>query len=188
MNKKTGRTLLNIPCEPVFLSQYHKYHSMSVLYKVSVNGEWSFEMDADSLAPFDMARMDSSSVHVLNEHQSYKTNLLQADFHKKSYRISVNGKPYDVQIAGPLDQLISDMGFELGSTRNISQIEAPMPGLILDIQVSPGDSVQEGDPLLVLEAMKMENVILSPREGVVKKVAVTRGMTVDKKHLLVEFE
>ena len=87
-----------------------------------------------------------------------------------------------------MDRLISDMGFEMGSARNISQIEAPMPGLILDIQVSEGDTVQEGDALLVLEAMKMENVILSPREGVVKKIAVTRGMAVDKKHLLVEFE
>ena len=161
---------------------------MSVLYKVSVNGEWSFEMDADALIPFDMAPLDATSVHVLNEHQSYKTSLLQADFLNKSYRISVNGKPYEVQIAAPLDQWISDMGFELGSIRNISQIEAPMPGLILDIQVSQGDSVKEGDPLLVLEAMKMENVILSPREGVVKKVAVTKGMAVDKKHLLVEFE
>ena len=161
---------------------------MSVLYKVSVNGDWSFQMDAEALIPFDMARIDESSIHVLSEHQSYKTSLLKADFHNKSYRISVNGKPYEIQIADQLDQLVSDMGFELGSARNISHIEAPMPGLILDIQVSEGDTVQEGDALLVLEAMKMENVILSPREGVIKKVAVTKGMAVDKKHLLVEFE
>jgi biotin carboxyl carrier protein len=188
VDKKTGLLLLNIQYEPVFLCQCHKNLTMSVLYKVSVNGEWSFEMDADALIPFDMAPLDATSVHVLNEHQSYKTSLLQADFLNKSYRISVNGKPFEVRIAAPLDQLISAMGFELGSTRNISQIEAPMPGLILDIQVSKGDSVREGDPLLVLEAMKMENVILSPREGVVKRVAVTKGMAVDKKHLLVEFE
>ena len=161
---------------------------MSVPYKVSVNGEWSFKMNTEALIPFDMARLDEYSIHVLNEHLSYKTSIHQADFHNKSYRVSVNGKPYDVKIADLMDQLISDMGFELGSARNISQIEAPMPGLILDIQVSEGDSVQEGDALLVLEAMKMENVILSPREGVVKKVAVTKGMAVDKKHLLVEFE
>ena len=161
---------------------------MPVLYKVLVNGEWSFKMDADALNPYDMVRTDPTSIHVLNEQQSYKTRILQADFHQKSYRISVNGKPYDIKISDPLDRLISDMGFEMGSARNISQIEAPMPGLILDIQVSEGDTVQEGDALLVLEAMKMENVILSPREGVVKKIAVTRGMAVDKKHLLVEFE
>jgi biotin carboxyl carrier protein len=161
---------------------------MSVPYKVSVNGEWSFEMDAKALTPYDMARMGENSVHVMREHQSYNISILKADFHAKSYRVAVNGKSYEVRIADPLDELISDMGFELGSARNISQIEAPMPGLILDIQVTPGDSVREGDPLLVLEAMKMENVILSPREGVIKKVAVTKGMAVDKKHLLVEFD
>ena len=161
---------------------------MSVPYKVSVNGEWSFDMDANALISYDMARMGENSIHVLREHQSYKTAILKADFHAKSYRVAVNGKPYDVRIADLLDGLISDMGFELGSARNISQIEAPMPGLILDIQVKQGDSVSEGDPLLVLEAMKMENVILSPREGVIKKVAVSKGMAVDKKHLLVEFE
>jgi biotin carboxyl carrier protein len=161
---------------------------MPVLYKVLVDGEWSFAMDVDALRPYDMVRTDTMDIHVLNDQQSYKTSILQADFLNKRYRVSVNGKPYEVQIADTLDQLISDMGFELGSARNISQIEAPMPGLILDIQVSEGDAVQEGDPLLVLEAMKMENVILSPRDGVVKKIAVSRGMAVDKKHLLVEFE
>ena len=145
-------------------------------------------MDVDALRPYDMVRTDTMDIHVLNDQQSYKTSILQADFLNKRYRVSVNGKPYEVQIADTLDQLISDMGFELGSARNIPQIEAPMPGLILDIQVSEGDAVQEGDPLLVLEAMKMENVILSPRDGVVKKIAVSRGMAVDKKHLLVEFE
>jgi biotin carboxyl carrier protein len=161
---------------------------MPVLYKVLVDGEWSFAMDDDALRPYDMVRTDTMDIHVLNDQQSYKTRILKADFLNKHYRVSVNGKPYDVQIADTLDQLISDMGFELASARNISQIEAPMPGLILDIQVSEGDAVQEGEPLLVLEAMKMENVILSPRDGVVKKIAVSRGMAVDKKHLLVEFE
>ena len=48
----------------------------------------------------------------------------------------MDGKPFSVSISNPLDQLISAMGFELGSSRNVSHIEAPMPGLILDIPVS----------------------------------------------------
>ena len=80
------------------------------------------------------------------------------------------------------------MGFEVGTSKNISHIEAPMPGLILDIPVSEGDEVKEGDALLVLEAMKMENVILSPRDGVIGKIAVEKGAAVDKKSLLIEFK
>ncbi|MEM7382618.1 MAG: acetyl-CoA carboxylase biotin carboxyl carrier protein subunit, partial [Bacteroidota bacterium] len=80
------------------------------------------------------------------------------------------------------------MGFALGSAKDVSSIEAPMPGLILDISVSEGQEVNEGDPLLILEAMKMENVITSPRNGVVKSVPISQGETVEKKHLLIEFE
>ena len=161
---------------------------MPDLYKVSVNGDWSFEMGPEGLNPYDIAHIDKASFHVLRDHEPFDVRILETDFNQKTYRISVNGNLYEVRISDALDQLILEMGFELGSARSISQIEAPMPGLILDIQVSEGDAVKEGDALLVLEAMKMENVILSPRDGVVKKIAVSRGMAVDKKHLLVEFE
>ncbi|WP_445724287.1 biotin/lipoyl-containing protein, partial [Flavobacterium sp.] len=67
-------------------------------------------------------------------------------------------------------------------------IKAPMPGLILEINVEVGQSVKENDPLLILEAMKMENSFLSPRDGVIKSIAVEKGNAVDKGQLLVEFE
>jgi biotin carboxyl carrier protein len=63
-----------------------------------------------------------------------------------------------------------------------------MPGLILEIQVKEGQDVKEDDTLLILEAMKMENVIHSPREGIIKSINVKQGETVDKDSLLIEFE
>ena len=63
-----------------------------------------------------------------------------------------------------------------------------MPGLILSIDVSPGQEVQEGDRLLILEAMKMENSFNSPRAGIIKSVVVKQGEAVDKGQLLIEFE
>jgi biotin carboxyl carrier protein len=63
-----------------------------------------------------------------------------------------------------------------------------MPGLILDINVTEGELVAEDTPLLILEAMKMENVITSPREGVIKSITVKKGDTVDKKQLLISYE
>ena len=57
-------------------------------------------------------------------------------------------------------------------------IKAPMPGNILDVKVSQGQSVKKGDVLLVLEAMKMENEIMAPRDGVVASVNVSKGATV----------
>lgn len=157
-------------------------------FEVKVNGEWSFEMSPETLEGYDQARLSSDTFHVIHEAHSFTVQILGADFNQKVYKVSVDGKPYSVSISNPLDQLISAMGFERGSSKNVSHIEAPMPGLILDIPVSEGDEVKEGDALLVLEAMKMENVILSPRDGIIGKIAVEKGAAVDKKSLLIEFK
>ncbi len=58
-------------------------------------------------------------------------------------------------------------------------ITAPMPGNILKVNVANGDTVKEGQVLVVLEAMKMENEILAPKNGTVTQVVVTKGSTVD---------
>ncbi len=91
-------------------------------------------------------------------------------------------------ISGALDELIKSMGIERGRTKVVNAIKAPMPGLILEINVSVGQEVKENDPLLILEAMKMENCFLSPRDGVIKSIAVEKGNAVDKGQLLIEFE
>ncbi|MCL4140359.1 UNVERIFIED_CONTAM: hypothetical protein GTU68_048933 [Idotea baltica] len=63
-----------------------------------------------------------------------------------------------------------------------------MPGLLLAINVEVGQNVKEDDSLLILEAMKMENVITSPRNGIIKSINAVKGNTVDKGTLLIEFE
>lgn len=80
------------------------------------------------------------------------------------------------------------MGFEIGATKKINEIKAPMPGLILSVDVKIGQEVKEDDSLLVLEAMKMENVLTSPRDGIIKYISITKGETVNKNQLLIEFE
>jgi biotin carboxyl carrier protein len=69
-----------------------------------------------------------------------------------------------------------------------SELRAPIPGLITRIMADQGEEVVQGQGLLVLMAMKMENEIGSPKAGVVKEVCVTEGSTVDKGDLLVKFE
>lgn len=69
-----------------------------------------------------------------------------------------------------------------------SSMKAAMPGLVVDIMVAPGDTVEPGMPMLVLEAMKMENVIKAKGPAVVKSVKVKAGVTVEKGDILLEFE
>jgi biotin carboxyl carrier protein len=69
----------------------------------------------------------------------------------------------------------------------VNELKAPMPGLVLDIVVSEGQEVKKGDALVVLEAMKMENILKSPADVVVKKISVKKGTAVEKNQVLVLF-
>ena len=80
------------------------------------------------------------------------------------------------------------MGLSLAEDIAVSEIEAPMPGVIIDVLVSDGQEVKKGDFLCVLEAMKMENTLLSTGDGIIKTVKISKGQTVEKGHVLIEFE
>ncbi len=158
------------------------------MYKIKVNNSHSFEVSKEDLNELDVIETTSDNYHILQNNNSLKASILNSNFNKKSYTVKVNNNTYDVVINDALDQQIEALGFEIGATKKVNSIKAPMPGLILEINVESGTEVQEDDTLLILEAMKMENVITSPRQGVIKSISVTKGETVDKNALLVEFE
>ena len=68
--------------------------------------------------------------------------------------------------------LIKEMGFTIGSSKITNEIKAPMPGIILSILIKEGQKVKEGDTLLILEAMKMENTITSPKDAIIKSITI----------------
>ena len=157
-------------------------------YKLSVNNSNSFEFTESDLEKLDAVRVEKSKFHVLNDSKPYQAEIISQDFIAKKYTVKVNNNTYEVAISNPLDELIKSMGIERGKTKVVNAIKAPMPGLILEISVEVGQTVKENDPLLILEAMKMENSFLSPRDGVIKSIAVVKGNAVDKGQLLIEFE
>ncbi|MBT8244717.1 MAG: acetyl-CoA carboxylase biotin carboxyl carrier protein subunit [Winogradskyella sp.] len=158
------------------------------MYKLKVNKTYSFDVSKEDIDKLDAVETSEKQFHILNNDKSVKATVLRSDFNKKSYSIKVNNNTYDVVINNMLDQQIEALGFEIGASKQINSIEAPMPGLILEVSVKQGQEVKEDDALLILEAMKMENVINSPRDGVIKSIKVNQGETVDKNSLLIEFE
>jgi len=161
---------------------------MSANYKVIVNESFQFDFEKESISKLDAVPTEENAFHVLHQNTSYKAEIVGSDFHHKSYTVKVNNTIYTVAISNPLDILIKDMGFEIGLTKQINAIKAPMPGLILEINVVVGQAVKENDSLIILSAMKMENSFLSPRDGVIKSIAVQAGDAVEKGQLLIEFE
>ncbi len=161
---------------------------MNNTLKVSVNKEHHFEFSEEQMLAVDAVSLDQKSFHVLHNNTSYHAKVVSTDFINKTYTVVVNNNEYVVSIANHLDQLIKEMGFEVGKTKLVNAIKAPMPGLILEINVAVGQEVNEGDNLLILEAMKMENSFDSPRAGIIKSITVEKGQAVEKGQLLIEFE
>ena len=157
-------------------------------YKAKVNGTLAFLLDKESLSQLDAVSMEANKFHILRQNKPFQAEIIAADFNQKSYTVKVNNNTYSVVISNALDQLIQEMGFETGASKQVNAIKAPMPGLIIEISVSVGQTVKENENLLILSAMKMENSFLSPRDGVIKSIVVAVGDAVEKGQLLIEFE
>ncbi|MEO8932700.1 MAG: acetyl-CoA carboxylase biotin carboxyl carrier protein subunit [Xanthomarina sp.] len=161
---------------------------MNSSYKVNVNKAFDFDITSNEISQLDTISVTSTEFHVLKENKSYKCEITASNFNTKSYQVKVNNNTYNIDIFNALDLLIKDMGFEVGTLKKVNDIKAPMPGLILEINVKVGQEVKQDDALLILEAMKMENVLISPRDGVIKSISVKKGDTVEKSQLLIELE
>ena len=161
---------------------------MNKSFKVTVNDSLSFNITNEDVASIDALPTSTKTYHILQDNKPFLAEVIGSNFNQKNYTVKVNNSTYDVDISDGLDLLIKEMGFSLGSTKNIGSIQAPMPGLILEINVRVGQAEKKEDPLLILEAMKMENVIFSPRDGIIKSISVNQGDAVEKKQLLIEFE
>ncbi len=165
------------------------------MLKVTVNQDQVFEIQQEkegllvNQEPFewDLLEVGPHTFHILYQNRSYNAEILKADYEQKQFSIRINGHEYQLQARDRFDLLLEKMGMNGATTAKINHIKAPMPGLILDIKVQVGDEVKKDDPLLILEAMKMENILKSPGDGKIKSVKVRQGDNVVKNQLLIEF-
>ncbi|MDH4057476.1 MAG: acetyl-CoA carboxylase biotin carboxyl carrier protein subunit, partial [Cyclobacteriaceae bacterium] len=123
----------------------------------------------------------------LHNNKSYRAEIVKTDSTTKTFTWKINGRLYSVQLKDKFDILLDKLGMSTVAGSKINSIKAPMPGLIIDLKIKEGDSVKQGDPLLILEAMKMENIIKSPGDAVVKSVKIKKGDSVEKNQVLIQF-
>ena len=134
---------------------------------------------------WDVSKLDDNLYHIIKDNRSFSLEVLEPADGKT--RLKVNGTIYEAETIDKFDALLKSLGMEKGGAGKVNELKAPMPGLVLDIHVSPGDSIQKGDKVLVLEAMKMENVIKAPADATVASIEVEKGKTVDKNQVMVRF-
>ena len=156
-------------------------------YKIMVNG-FVFFFTRRDLETLDIAALSPTEFNSIKDNQSVNARLVEANFLNKTFTIETGGETYEVSIKDELDQQLEQMGFGVASGKQVKEIKAPMPGLVLEVSVTEGQAVKEGDRILILEAMKMENSILIHTDATIKKVAVTAGQAVEKGQVLVVLE
>lgn len=117
----------------------------------------------------------------------YHVLLESFDKAAKTVTVRVNGERRVYAVKDRTDELLRMFGIRSFPVPKVNELKSPMPGLVVQILVKEGDTLSKGDPVVVLEAMKMENVLKSPADVVVKSIHAEPGKAVEKNAVLVRF-
>lgn len=116
----------------------------------------------------------------------WKIDNITVDRQKVSF--SVNGQYVEAIVKDEQELLLEKLGFRTDVIADVGLLEAPMPGKILEMLIQEGDFVEEGQPVIILEAMKMENELKAPATGNVVAIHAYTGDSVEKNQPLLEIE
>lgn len=150
-------------------------------FTIIVNQDGSVEIDGETI-PVDLLHISNNVIYsMIAEGRSNEVYASQED---GAWRILLDGQRYEVVVEDERTKQIKSLQRAAAATSGDIPVKAPMPGLVVKTLVDLGQRVEANAPLLILEAMKMENEIRAPREGIVKEVRVEAGNTVELQQLL----
>jgi biotin carboxyl carrier protein len=154
---------------------------------VEIDGQ-RFHWMPEEWQSLDCISTGENEFHVIENGKSHWVTVLEFDLQSRTCLLKVDGEIKKVKFLRDLDIMIERMGLNAVQVNTLKNLPSPMPGLVTTIKTAIGQSVEKGTPLLILEAMKMENVIVSPHAAVIKEIKVKAGQAVEKGAILVEFE
>ncbi len=165
------------------------------MFKIRVNEQYDFEVRFerdkvlvnDKPVGLDIYHVNKTSFHILHQNRSYNAEVIELDKIAKTCSVRVNSNIYTMSLTDQFDELLHRLGMDNLNALKISELKAPMPGLVLKLLVKEGEEVKKGSNLLILEAMKMENIIKSPADAVVKSIKVNPSDKVEKNQVMIVF-
>lgn len=141
--------------------------------KITKGGDsYNLEIDGKEVVA-DFVKTGHNLYSLIIDNKSYEIDIY---FDGEKYEVLVNGDYFKVEILDELKKMLRDRTSKALQGRQV--ITTPMPGLVTKVMVKEGQEVKEGDPLLILVAMKMENQIKSPKDGIVQDLYVSENQTV----------
>ncbi|MCW3075531.1 MAG: acetyl-CoA carboxylase biotin carboxyl carrier protein subunit [Bacteroidetes bacterium] len=169
------------------------------MYTITVNGSSVIKTDLtiagtsfngtlnDALVNGDIIKINPYQFHIIHNNSSYNVDVVKMNAEEKTMTIKINSVKFNLQLKDKYDELLHNLGLDNLTAKKVSDLKAPMPGMVLNVLVSEGAEVKKGDTLIVLEAMKMENILKSPTDGVIKKILAIKGNAVEKNQILIQF-
>lgn len=136
-------------------------------------------------------KLETLQQGVYKVHSSGKQTVIEVlsvDLVSKTMSIRHQHKVYGISFKDDLDRVLDQMGIKLSSDNINTDIKAPMPGKVINVVVKEGDKVGKGETILILEAMKMENVLKAENDCSIKKVHVSSSENVEKNQVLIELD
>ena len=164
-------------------------------YIVAVNGR-NLEVTLDgsgvtvdgSAVDAHLAEVPGTPVRLVTIGDAQHRAIVRRGAQRGQYTIWVGGFRYEVEALDERTRTIRDLSAATAGPAGPAPLRAPMPGLIVRVNVEPGDRVQAGQGIVVMEAMKMENELRAQAAGTVRAVHAKPGSAVEKGALLVELE
>ncbi len=165
------------------------------MYKARIKDK-NFEIDSQNgqlfldneAFPISLIPIGHGAFKVMIANEELIADIVRIDVEQKQVVLRIKNKRYTVNIQEPIDLMIEQLGVNIKKAKKVNNLKAPMPGLVTKLLVSEGDEVKQGEPLLILEAMKMENVFKAASDVKIKALRVTERQAVDKGEELIAFE
>lgn len=145
-------------------------------------------VDSENASLGEWTRISEGCYRVLIKGQVYLVEVIEGPDESGAMTVKVGGVLREVKVLDERALLLDKMGMKTSNSGADLQLCAPMPGKVLSILVEVGQDVEEGDALIVLESMKMENVIKSNVSGTIEDVKTKAGLAVEKGELLIAFK
>lgn len=165
------------------------------MHSIKINNKFIFETNNNSAEillngqeiNLNITFIDNLNWHIINKLKSYNVEIISINKEEKTAQIRINNNLYNLSAKDQFDLLLDNLGLSNLNNIKVSEVKAPMPGLVLNVFVTEGSSVKKGDNLFVLEAMKMENIIKAVADVIIKSVKIKPGDKVEKNQVLMLF-
>lgn len=158
------------------------------MFRVTIDDHDHVEISEEEVRQTDFVQIGPGQYHAIIGTKNYSLELLELDLRAKTMLLNVNGRAFHIHIEDQLDLLIERLGLERHAVKKLPPLVAPMPGLVVKIPVHTGTAVNAGDALIILEAMKMENVLKAAQSALVLTIPVQPGQAVKSGDVLMTFE